>query len=65
MIYYVLDNQRYLDIYLLWLITKQNRSFLYRMLIKNKITQKKYKNLILYNFEDIGKCPDLVKLLRK
>jgi len=36
MIYYVFEDQKYLDIYLLWMLTKQNKTFLYRLLRKKK-----------------------------
>ena len=65
MLYYVFNNHKYLDLYLLWVITKQNKTFLYRLLRRNRIKQVKYKNTILYDFEDMGRSPELLKLLKK
>lgn len=55
MIYYIIDKQVFLDFHSLLLLTNTNKSNLYRMIKKTKISNVKYKNTFLYKYDDISK----------
>jgi len=61
MIYYVFEKQIYLDFHQLLEFSKRNKSFLYRFLKTHNIAQFRYKNAILYKYEDIVRNPYLIK----
>jgi hypothetical protein len=60
-IYYVFEKQPYVDFHSLMELSERNRSFLYRFLKTHNINYIKYKNTILYKYEDILKNPHVFR----
>lgn len=54
---------KYLDYYVLMSLTHKNKSFLYRHLNKMEIRQVRYKNNILFNYEDVLRSPKMKSLI--